>query len=89
MIKNVGRIDRFLRLLLALALMGVGLFLLDGMHGDLIGILVAATSLLPWYMVITRSCFVFRWFRIHSLSEEEEKKFGYPYPEEKKTADRS
>ncbi len=79
MIINVGKIDRSLRFLLALTLLWLGLKMFDGLHGNLIGILIAATSLMPFYMAITGSCFVFRWFRIHSLSKAECRKYGVPY----------
>lgn len=41
MIKNVGKIDRTLRFLLALALIWIGLFVLKGKEGNIIGIIVA------------------------------------------------
>lgn len=37
MIKNVGKIDRTLRFLLALALIWIGLFVLKGKEGNIIG----------------------------------------------------
>ena len=79
MLKNVGKIDRTLRLILGLFLIWFGLFVLNGIEGKIIGILVAIISLLPFYMTITRSCFVFRWFKIHSLSKSEYKRSGDPY----------
>jgi len=78
MIKNVGVIDRTLRLTLALFLGWIGLFLLNGLQGDILGILISLTSLLPLYMTITGSCFVFRWFNIHSLSKTEIGRYGDP-----------
>lgn len=83
MIKNVGKIDRILRLLLGVVLVWVGLFTLNGLEGNLIGILVALISLMPFYMTFTGSCFVFRWFKIHSLSNKECEIYGEPYPENK------
>ena len=83
MIKNVGKIDRLLRFLLAIFLMWLGLFLLNGKEGNVVGILVALLSLLPFYMTFTGSCFVFRWFKIHSLSKSECKTYGDPYSKSK------
>ncbi len=70
MIINIGTPDRIFRLTLALVLVWLGLFFLDGLNGDLLGIAVALTSLLPFYMVATRSCFVFRWFGISSIRKK-------------------
>jgi len=83
MIKNVGKIDRTLRFLLSLFLIWLGVFVLNGKDGNVIGILVALISLLPFYMTFTGSCFVFRWFKIHSLSNKECEIYGQPYPETK------
>ncbi|MFT6166328.1 MAG: hypothetical protein ACJAV5_001161 [Vicingaceae bacterium] len=79
--KNVGKIDRTLRFLLGLVLVWLGVFVLNGKEGKVIGILVALISLVPFYMALTRSCIVFRWFKIHSLSKKECKIQGQPYPE--------
>jgi len=78
MIKNVGIIDRTMRFSLAIFLGWLGLFVLDGLQGAVLGILVSITSLLPLYMTITGSCFVFRWFNIHSLSKKEIGRYGDP-----------
>jgi len=83
MIKNVGKIDRTLRFLLGLFLVWLGLFEMNGKEGDLIGILVAIISLMPFYMSFTGSCFVFRWFKTHSLSKKECEIYGPPYKESK------
>jgi len=77
--KNVGQIDRILRFLLGIFLVWFGVFILNGKEGGVIGILVAITSLMPFYMAFTRSCFVFRWFKIHSLSKKECEMQGEPY----------
>ena len=80
MIKNVGIIDRIMRFVLGLFLVFLGVFVLNGKEGSLLGVLVAISSLLPFYMVFTASCFVFRWFKIHSLSKKECEVYGKPYP---------
>ena len=79
MIKNVGKIDKTLRFLLGLILVWLGLFVLNGKEGSVVGILVAIISLMPFYMALTGSCFVFRWFKIHSLSKKEYQNHGNPY----------
>lgn len=85
MCRNVGTIDKVLRTLLGLFLIRLGLFVLDGVEGNWIGIAVAVASLLPFYMVISGSCFVFKWFRTHSLSRAERARFGDPYAGWKKS----
>ena len=84
MIKNVGKIDRSLRLLLGIFLVWLGLWGLYGLEGNLLGIIISLTALMPFYMVITGSCFVFRWFKIHSLSKTECKIYGEPYTNNEK-----
>jgi len=69
--KNVGLIDRIFRFLLGCSLVWIGLLELGGTEGSFGGILVALCSLLPFYMAVTRSCFVFRWFNVHSCSAKE------------------
>jgi hypothetical protein len=83
MIKNVGKIDGILRILLGLFLIWIGLFLMNGKEGNMLGVLVAIISLMPFYMALTRSCFVFRWFKIHSFSKSECKVYGDPYSKSK------
>ena len=82
MVKNIGKVDRTLRSLLGLFLVWIGVFVLNGKDGEAIGILVALISLMPFYMAITRSCFVFKWFKTHSLSKEECELYGQPYKEQ-------
>ena len=83
MIKNVGKIDASLRILLGFILLWVGLLELNGLEGNAIGIAIASISLMPFYMALTKSCFVFRWFKTHSLSKKECQIIGHPYPESK------
>ena len=79
--KNVGVVDRVLRFLLGLVLLYLGLFVWAGIQGSILGLAVAASSALPFYMAISRSCFVFRWFHINSLTKTECEILGEPYPE--------
>lgn len=81
MIKNVGKVDRALRVLLGIALVIIGLFPLKGSEGNTAGIIMALISLVPFYMAITQSCIVFRWFKIHSLTKKECSMYGAPYSE--------
>ncbi len=67
--KNVGNIDAFFRSVLVIILLVLGLFFLGGIHGNIIGILVALVALMPLYMVITRKCFVFKFLKISSISK--------------------
>lgn len=77
-IRNVGKIDRIARLLSAAFLCWTGLVLLEGLEGDFFGILLVLFSMIPFYMAATASCFVFRYFKIHSLDAQECKMFGHP-----------
>ncbi len=45
--KNVGRLDRTVRLIVGVALIPIGLFLLGGWQGNSTGILVAVLALIP------------------------------------------
>lgn len=53
---NIGRLDRILRLVVGVALIPIGLLALDGWHGDLAGILVAAVAVLPLWTSLTGFC---------------------------------
>ncbi len=85
--RNVGKIDRSLRFLLGVFLVWLGLWGLEGLTGNLLGILMALAALLPFYMTFTASCFVFRWFKIHSLSKSESARYGSPYRKEDNAID--
>jgi hypothetical protein len=65
--QNVGVADAIFRSLLGCALAYLGLVTLDGRRGEFVGILVALVSALPFYMAITRRCFVFHWLNISSI----------------------
>ena len=58
--RNVGSIDASMRFVLGVALIVIGMYVLEGIKGNLLGIIVALISLVPFYMVVTRKCFVFR-----------------------------
>jgi hypothetical protein len=70
MTKNVGKTDALLRFLLACFLVWLGLFPLDGLDGSSTGLLVAAASLLPFTMAMTRSCPLFSLFGYNSLPKD-------------------
>jgi|GEM_PF-550495 hypothetical protein len=80
--RNVGLLDRIFRFTLGTFLLLTGLTILDGAHGSIIGIIVAICSLLPFYMALTARCFVFNWFKIHSLNKKECATHGRPYQSE-------
>jgi len=67
------------RFCLGIFLLRLGLVKLDGLQGDMLGIVVALVELLPFTMSVTASCFVFRWFHIHSFSKKELEIHGTPY----------
>jgi hypothetical protein len=65
--KNMGNLDAAIRILLAVVLIYLGLFILDGLEGSLTGIIVALVSIIPIYFAITRKCIVFKWFNLSSI----------------------
>lgn len=68
--KNVGTIDATLRALLGCLLIYLGLFVMDGVLGNIWGIVVASSALLPFYMVVTRKCFVFKFLGFSSIRRQ-------------------
>jgi len=68
--RNVGNLDAILRSILGGVLVFLGMYVLSGYRGSVIGILVALISLMPFYMAITRKCFVFRFLGINSIPKE-------------------
>jgi hypothetical protein len=70
--RNEGTIDRILRVGLAMALVPVGLFLLGGLQGNLLGLLVAGLSLLPLITGLTGFCPLYVPFGISTLEKEKE-----------------
>ena len=77
--KNMGKIDRILRAILAVALLAAGLFWLEGLSGDLTGIIVATLSLIPIFTSSTAFCPIFSMLKIHSFSKKECETHGDPY----------
>lgn len=68
--RNIGRLDRTLRLLAGVALIHIGLFLLNGSHGNTIGIVVAAFGLGPLVTGLTGFCPGYVPFGITTLGRE-------------------
>ena len=68
--KNVGNIDATLRFLLGIFLIWLGLFFMNGIEGELWGIIVALISIAPFTFSLTRKCPVFYWFNINSISKK-------------------
>lgn len=60
LMKNVGQVDRVFRLVLGLFLIWLGLWGFGGLDGKIMDVLVACVAVLPFSMVVTQSCFVFR-----------------------------
>ena len=52
---------------------------MNGIGGAPWGVLVAVLAVAPFYMAISRNCFVFKWLGIHSLSAHELEQYGDPY----------
>ena len=78
MTRNIGKLDRIFRFLLALLLLWLGLIGLQGLEGRALGIAVALISVIPFATSTTASCFVFRWLNKHSLSKRECELYGDP-----------
>lgn len=76
--RNVGAIDSYFRLIASISMILLGLFYFDGIKGDTFGIALSVIALFPMYVATTKSCIVFSWFGIHSLSRNECKKYGTP-----------
>jgi hypothetical protein len=71
--KNVGGVDAFMRVVLGVAVIYMGMFLLGGVNGSLLGIIVALISLVPFYMAVTRKCFVFKLFNLSTIPGKDHK----------------
>jgi DUF2892 family protein len=69
--KNVGGFDRALRLVVGVALMLVGLFVLGGWQGNVVGIIVAAFALIPLVTSQIGFCPAYVPFRISTRSDDE------------------
>ncbi len=54
--KNLGRLDRIVRVVAGLALIPIGLFLLGGWQGNSNGLLVAGLALIPLVTGLIGSC---------------------------------
>lgn len=65
--KNVGNLDAVIRILLGIFLIYLGLFILDGLDGSILGIVVALVSIVPIYFAISRKCIVFKLLHISSI----------------------
>ena len=71
--KNMGRLDRTLRFIVAVALIPTGLVALGGWQGNLIGLLVAAFALLPLVTSLTGFCPAYVPFGISTLDREQQR----------------
>jgi len=68
--KNVGRLDRTVRIIAGVALIPIGLFLLGGWQGNSTGILVAILALIPLVTGLIGSCPAYVPFRISTREEK-------------------
>ncbi len=80
MIRNMGKIDRISRFVVALVLLWAGLFPLQGLEGDITGLVVTMLSLMPFFTSTTAFCPLFKWTGIHTLSKRELAEHGDPNP---------
>lgn len=70
--RNEGIIDRTLRVALATVLLSVGLFLLNGLQGNVPGLIVAGFGMLPLITGLTGFCPLYVPFGISTLEKEKE-----------------
>ena len=68
--KNVGRLDRTVRIIAGVALIPIGLFLLGGWQGNSTGILVAILALIPLVTGLIGSCPAYTLLGISTLEEK-------------------
>ena len=68
--KNVGRLDRTVRIIAGVALIPIGLFLLGGWQGNSTGILVAILALIPLVTGLIGSCPAYVPFGISTRQEK-------------------
>jgi len=71
--KNMGRLDRTLRFIVAVTLIPTGLVALGGWQGNLIGVLVAAFALLSLVTSLTGFCPGYIPFGISTLDREQQR----------------
>jgi uncharacterized membrane protein len=69
--KNVGKIDSILRFFFGIFLVWLGLFYLQGLKGEIVGIIVAMISIIPFTISATKVCPVFTILKISSISKKE------------------
>jgi hypothetical protein len=70
--RNEGLLDRIVRVVLGLVLLPIGLFLLGGLQGTVLGLVVAGFSLLPLITGLTGFCPLYVPFGISTLDKEKE-----------------
>jgi len=70
--KNVGRLDRTLRLIVGVVLVPIGLFLLGGWQGNSTGILIAVLALIPLATGLVGFCGIYVPFGISTLEKHQD-----------------
>jgi hypothetical protein len=70
--RNEGILDRTVRVALGLVLLLTGLFLLGGLQGSVLGLVIASFSVLPLTTGLTGVCPLYIPFGINTLEKEKE-----------------
>jgi hypothetical protein len=68
--KNLGRLDRTVRLIVGVALILIGLFVLGGWQGNSTGVYVALFALVPLATGLVGFCGLYVPFRISTLEKK-------------------
>lgn len=68
--KNVGNLDAFLRAILGIFLIWFGLFQLEGLSGNVTGIIVALVSIAPFTFAINRKCPIFFYLKTSTIAKK-------------------
>ncbi len=71
--KNVGNLDAILRFIFGCFLIYLGLFLLDGLQGNWLGIIVALISIMPFYTGATKKCYLFKVLNVSTIPKKNNK----------------
>lgn len=70
--RNVGILDRIVRVALGLVLLPVGLFLLGGLQGSVLGLVIAGLGGIGLLTGFTGFCLLYTLFGINTLEKEKE-----------------
>ena len=70
--RNVGILDRIARLTLGVVFLPTGLFLLGGLQGKVLGLVIASLGLIGLVTGLTGFCLLYVLFGINTLEKEKE-----------------